>query len=158
MQLRIDAWDICKNHPNNHKLYYAIIITNIHSNCLFSMIENINYLTTSVSQSSTITLMINNNHHIIILTTILIIIIRFLTLVLASIFARLSNSKLTISRRPSLQAKWRAVNPYYKNNEEIRHENKKMLMIMIILTMTKIVMMIFAKDDDVEFYNVICVS
>lgn len=90
----------------------------------FILSKIFNYLTTTVSPSSTITLMISNNHYIIILT-IITIIIRFFTLVLASIFARLSSSKLTIFRQPSLQAKWRAVNPYYNNNKEMRHQNKK---------------------------------
>ena len=52
------------------------------------------------------------------------IIIRFLTLFLASLSTPSSTRVRTASSLPYLLAKWRAVDPYYNNNEEMRHENK----------------------------------
>ncbi len=76
-----------------------------------------------------------NNHSIIMAITIIIlikhlriiiiiIIIRFLTLVLASLSTPSSTRVRTVSSWPYQQALWRAVCPFYNNNEEMRHENK----------------------------------
>ena len=82
---------------------------------------------------SHILLLYKNNHHhhhhhstilIAIIIIIIIIIIRFLTLSLASLSTPSSTRVRTVSSLPYQLAKWRAVHPYYNNNEEIRHGNK----------------------------------
>ncbi len=62
---------------------------------------------------------------IIIIITIIIIIIRFLTsFVLASLSTPSSTRVRTVSSLPDSLAKWRAVHPFYNNNEEMKHGNK----------------------------------
>ena len=62
--------------------------------------------------------------YIMIVQNSIIIINQFLTLVLASLSTPSSTRVRTVSSLPYILAKWRAVHPFYNNNEEMRHENK----------------------------------